>query len=327
MPMTTSGKIQKSELRYVESHSPGHGYAPARASGVNGSIQLSLDGIWRFRYCQGLRDLTAGFEAMDFDDAHFDDITVPSSWQLVGVPGPPRYGSPAYTNVAYPFPVDPPRVPDRNPTGEYRRHFNAVRTSHYPPDPRFLDLCDEYGLLVIDECDLETHGFALVNWRNNPSDDPRWQSAYLDRIQRTVERDKNHPSVIMWSLGNESGTGRNLEKMAEWIRGRDPSRLIHYEGEPDACYADVYSRMYTGYDELDAIGRHAEAVTADSEHDEHRRRLPMILCEYGHAMGNGPGGLGEYQALFDTGELRRLGRRPCTRRPWTSGAPRPTTTS
>lgn len=121
--MTTSGKIRKSELRYVESLSPGHGYAPARASGATGSTRLSLDGTWRFRYCQGLGELTAGFAAVDFDDAHFDDITVPSHWQLAGVPGPPRYGSPAYTNVVYPFPVDPPRVPDRNPTGEYRRHF------------------------------------------------------------------------------------------------------------------------------------------------------------------------------------------------------------
>ncbi len=180
-----------------------------------------------------------------------------------------------------------------------RHNINAVRTSHYPPDPRFLDLCDEYGLLVIDECDLETHGFAFAGWRDNPSGDPRWRPACLDRIERTVERDKNHPSVIMWSLGNESGTGGNLEQMAGWIRGRDPGRLIHYEGEPDAFYADVYSRMYAGYEELDAIGRRQEAVTADPEHDEHRRRLPMILCEYGHAMGNGPGGLAEYTELFD----------------------------
>ena len=89
-----SGKSQKSELRYVESLSPGDGYAPARAWRAHGSIQLSLDGLWRFRYGQGLGDLTAGFEAIDFDDGHFDDITVPSSWQLAGVPGPPRYGSP-----------------------------------------------------------------------------------------------------------------------------------------------------------------------------------------------------------------------------------------
>jgi hypothetical protein len=100
--MTTSGKINNSELAYVESLSPGDGYAPARASGAIGSIRLSLDGTWRFRYGHGLEDLTPGFEATDFDDAHFDDITVPSHWQLAGVPGPPRYGSPAYTNVTYP---------------------------------------------------------------------------------------------------------------------------------------------------------------------------------------------------------------------------------
>jgi beta-galactosidase len=180
-----------------------------------------------------------------------------------------------------------------------QHNINAVRTSHYPPDPRFLDLCDEYGLLVIDECDLETHGFALAGWRSNPSDDPRWLPACLDRIERTVERDKNHPSVIMWSLGNEAGTGRNLEQMAGWIRARDPGRLIHYEGEPDAFYTDVYSRMYADYGELDAIGRHQEPVTANPEHDEHRRHLPMMLCEYGHAMGNGPGGLADYAELFD----------------------------
>ena len=515
-----SGLHQLSDLSYVESFSPGSGYTPARASGARGSVQFSLNGTWKFRYSQG--DLTPGFEATNFDDSRFDDITVPSCWQLAGLPGSPRYGAPAYTNVTYPFPVDPPHVPDGNPAGEYRRRFtlprdwdfggaavvrfdgvdscfavfvngaavghsqgsrlvrefdithlvrpednviavrvhqwsagsyledqdmwwlsgifrgvtlinepagavrdffvhadydaghgtgilrvetsapavlsvpelgiagaeagtehcvvvepwsderprlydavltspggeigfrvgfrrievragqiqlngnaiqfrgvnrhewhpetgrsldegtmradivlmkrhniNAVRTSHYPPDPRFLDLCDEYGLLVIDECDLETHGFAFAGWRSNPSADPRWRPACLDRIERTVERDKNHPSVIMWSLGNEAGTGRNLEQMAEWIRGRDPARLIHYEGEPDAFYTDVYSRMYAGYDELDAIGRRQEAVTANPEHDEHRRRLPVILCEYGHAMGNGPGGLAEYAELFD----------------------------
>ena len=88
-----------------------------------GSARLSLNGTWKFRYCESLRDLTAGFEATDFDDSGFDDIAVPSCWQLAGVPGPTRYGAPAYTNVTYPFPVDPPRVPDRNPTGEYRRRF------------------------------------------------------------------------------------------------------------------------------------------------------------------------------------------------------------
>ncbi|HEY7816062.1 MAG TPA: glycoside hydrolase family 2 TIM barrel-domain containing protein, partial [Nakamurella sp.] len=182
-----------------------------------------------------------------------------------------------------------------------RHNINAVRTSHYPPDTRFLDLCDTYGLWVVDECDLETHGFALAGWRNNPSDDPAWLPAYLDRAERMVARDKNHPSVIAWSLGNESGTGQNLAAMAEHIRGRDPSRLIHYEGDHEACtYVDMYSRMYIGYDELEAVGRRAEPATADAEHDTRRRALPFIACEYGHAMGNGPGGLREYQDLYES---------------------------
>ena len=117
-----------SDLSYVESFSPGQGFAPARASQAAGSAQLSLDGTWKFRSCESLRDLTPGFEATDFDDSRFDDIAVPSCWQLAGVPGPPRYGAPAYTNVTYPFPVDPPHVPDANPAGEYRRRFTL------PPD-------------------------------------------------------------------------------------------------------------------------------------------------------------------------------------------------
>ena len=104
-----------------------------------------------------------------------------------------------------------------------RHNLNAVRTSHYPPHPAFLDLCDEYGLWVIDECDLETHGFTEQNWRDNPVDDDRWTPALLDRAARMVERDKNHPSVVIWSLGNEAGTGRGLTAMAEWIHGRDGS--------------------------------------------------------------------------------------------------------
>jgi len=180
-----------------------------------------------------------------------------------------------------------------------RHNINAVRTSHYPPDPRFLDLCDRYGLWVIDECDLETHGFAFDAWRGNPSDDPAWRDAYLDRAARMVERDKNHPSVIAWSLGNEAGTGANLAAMAAWIRGRDPSRLIHYEGDHENCsYTDLYSRMYTGLAEVAATGHRMEPRTADPRYDAHRRGLPFLLCEYAHAMGNGPGGLLDYEELF-----------------------------
>ena len=181
-----------------------------------------------------------------------------------------------------------------------RHNVNAVRTSHYPPDPAFLDLCDTYGLWVVDECDLETHGFAFGDWRGNPSDDPAWRDAYLDRAERMVERDKNHPSVIMWSLGNEAGTGANLAAMAAWIRERDGSRPVHYEGDHENCsYADVYSRMYAGLAEVAAIGHRQEPGTADPAHDAHRRGLPFLLCEYAHAMGNGPGGLSDYQELFE----------------------------
>ncbi len=162
-------------------------------------------------------------------------------------------------------------------------NVNAVRTSHYPPHPRFLSLCDEVGLYVIDECDLETHGFFDVGWRHNPTAEEAWEEACLDRMRRMVERDKNHPSVILWSLGNESGSGRNLAAMAEWARARDPSRPVHYEGDP-SC-SDVYSRMYASHAEVDEIG--------------HRHDRPFVLCEYAHAMGNGPGGLAEYDALFE----------------------------
>ncbi|MCL8014944.1 glycoside hydrolase family 2 TIM barrel-domain containing protein [Streptomyces sp. AS02] len=181
-----------------------------------------------------------------------------------------------------------------------RHNIDAVRTSHYPPHPDFLDLCDEYGLWVIDECDLETHGFFRTDWRGNPSAEPLWRAAYLDRMRRTVERDKNHPSVIMWSLGNESGTGDNLRAMAEWTRDRDPSRPIHYEGDWNSTYVDVYSRMYADTEEVGLIGRRAEEPLTDAEADAHRRAQPFVLCEYAHAMGNGPGGLSEYQELFDT---------------------------
>ncbi|MCM4076030.1 glycoside hydrolase family 2 TIM barrel-domain containing protein [Paractinoplanes hotanensis] len=180
-----------------------------------------------------------------------------------------------------------------------QHNINAVRTSHYPPDPYFLSLCDRHGLYVIDECDLETHGFQPVGWRGNPSDDPDWAGVYLDRMRRMVERDKNAPSVVMWSLGNEAGWGRNLAANARWARERDTTRPIHYEADEECESVDVYSRMYPTYDKLEAIGRHAEPALADPARDRRRRGLPMIMCEYGHAMGNGPGGLADYEAVID----------------------------
>ncbi|MEV0481051.1 glycoside hydrolase family 2 TIM barrel-domain containing protein [Streptomyces sp. NPDC050508] len=175
-----------------------------------------------------------------------------------------------------------------------RHNINAVRTSHYPPHPDFLDLCDEYGLWVIDECDLETHGFTEQAWRDNPVDDDRWTPALLDRAARMVERDKNHPSIVIWSLGNEAGTGRGLTAMSEWIHGRDDSRLVHYEGDINCRDTDVYSRMYADHAEVERIGRDLDGGT------HKRRQLPFILCEYAHAMGNGPGGLADYQRLFES---------------------------
>ncbi|MDT0322433.1 glycoside hydrolase family 2 TIM barrel-domain containing protein [Streptomyces millisiae] len=183
-----------------------------------------------------------------------------------------------------------------------RHNINAVRTSHYPPHPAFLDLCDELGLWVIDECDLETHGFVELGWRGNPVSDERFTPALVDRARRMVERDKNHPSVVIWSLGNESGSGPGLGAMAAWIRERDPARSLHYEHDHDFPDSDFFSRMYASHEEVERIGRREEEPLPDPELDAHRRSLPFLLCEYAHAMGNGPGGLADYQRLFTTYE-------------------------
>ncbi len=181
-----------------------------------------------------------------------------------------------------------------------RAGVNAIRMSHYPPHPRLLELTDELGFWVIDECDLETHGFVVAGWRNNPSDDPRWRDAFIDRIQRTVERDKNFASVIIWSLGNEAGTGENLAAMSEWVRQRDPSRPVHYEGDAVAAYTDVYSRMYPNLMEIEAIAGSTGMITACGPIEAARvRSKPFLMCEFAHAMGNGPGGMTEYDDLVE----------------------------
>ncbi|WP_306214753.1 glycoside hydrolase family 2 TIM barrel-domain containing protein [Actinoplanes sp. RD1] len=174
-----------------------------------------------------------------------------------------------------------------------QHNINAVRTSHYPPHAGFPDLADELGFYLVLENDLETHGFVVRDWKGNPSDDPAYREAVEDRMRRTVERDKNHPSVLIWSLGNEAGTGANLDTAAIWTKDRDPDRLVHYEGDRRSRHVDLYSRMYALTDEVRAIG-----AFEDTDGDEHRRTLPFVLCEYAHAMGNGPGGLTEYQELF-----------------------------
>jgi beta-galactosidase len=180
-----------------------------------------------------------------------------------------------------------------------RHHVNAVRTSHYPPHPHFLDLCDVHGLYVIDENDFETHGFEPLGWKGNPTDDPRWEEVLVDRVTRMVRRDAHHASIVLWSLGNEAGSGRNLAKMAAAIRGLDGSRPLHYEGDWSSADVDVYSRMYPSFDELDQIAVREEAPLTDGVLDARRRAMPFVLCEYAHAMGNGPGGLSKHADLVD----------------------------
>ncbi|WP_054023822.1 glycoside hydrolase family 2 TIM barrel-domain containing protein [Bacillus sp. FJAT-28004] len=173
-----------------------------------------------------------------------------------------------------------------------QHNINAVRTAHYPNDPRFYDLCDEYGLYVMEETDLETHGFELLGNISKLSDDPAWQEAYVDRIRRMVERDKNHPSVLFWSLGNESGFGCNFRAMSEWCKQNDPTRLIHYEEDREAEVCDIVSTMYSSLVKMEGFGQMVE------------HPKPHILCEFAHAMGNGPGGLKLYFDMFDA--YRRL---------------------
>ncbi|WP_299036967.1 glycoside hydrolase family 2 TIM barrel-domain containing protein [uncultured Pseudokineococcus sp.] len=180
-----------------------------------------------------------------------------------------------------------------------KRHgVDSIRTSHYPPHPRLLDLMDEMGFWVVLENDLETHGFEPNGWRGNPSDDPAWEAAYLDRVARTVERDKNHACVVLWSLGNEAGTGRNLAASAAEVRRRDASRPVHYEGDHAGEYTDVYSRMYPTLPEVEAIGSGDGPVRWTTPAQAAAvRSMPFVLCEYVHAMGNGPGAVAEYEEL------------------------------
>jgi beta-galactosidase/evolved beta-galactosidase subunit alpha len=166
-----------------------------------------------------------------------------------------------------------------------RHNVNAVRTAHYPNDPRFYDLCDEYGLYVLDETDLECHGMERLDHVEHPADDPRWENEFVDRMERMVERDKNRPSVVVWSLGNESGYGQNHEAMAAACRDIDPERPIHYERDVDLEVSDLVGQMYPGLERVDEL-------------HEDNPGVPLIFCEYAHAMGNGPGGLADYQSAF-----------------------------
>ena len=172
-----------------------------------------------------------------------------------------------------------------------QNNMNCVRTSHYPPDQRFLDLCDEYGLYVIDEADIECHGVVPVSHYDLIATDPAWTRQFVDRGLRMLARDRNHACVISWSLGNESGYGIVHEKMAEAMRREDQSRPIHYERDAKAETADFYSQMYTT----------VEDVIKEGEKEDPK---PFFLCEYAHAMGQGPGNLEDYwQAIYASPRL------------------------
>ena len=189
-----------------------------------------------------------------------------------------------------------------------RHNINAIRTSHYPNAPWFLQMCSEFGFYVIAEADIETHGMATkrLNYSMecyaDAADDPQFALAILDRVRRSVIRDKNNAAAVIWSLGNESGWGENFEAAGRWVKSYDPSRLLHYENfltyhkarKPDFSMLDFYSRMYAPLDSI-------EDYFNGGELDENLggERKPYILCEYIHAMGNGPGDAEDYQALIE----------------------------
>ena len=193
-------------------------------------------------------------------------------------------------------------------------NINMIRTSHYPNDPRFYELCDLLGFYVCNETDLETHGMHIFKLKDRATswayltDGEDWREAYVDRVQRMFERDKNHASVLMWSLGNESGMGRNQEHMANYVHARMPDAIVHCEDvtralrneyyeerkldpknavRKDVNWVDVESRMYPDV---------AEILSYHLKHKDSKK--PLFLCEYSHAMGNGPGDLEEYWQLI-----------------------------
>ena len=186
-------------------------------------------------------------------------------------------------------------------------NINCVRTSHYPPPPKFLEMCNEIGLYVVLETDIETHGFIRrypnvgdfydVESGDWPCSKPEWLNEYIERMQRAVLRDENQPSVIMWSTGNESGHGANHAEMVKWLRSRDDDRLVHCEDASRRCEVeqnyvydkntDLHSNMYASFEKLEELAENEEI------------NIPVFLCEYAHAMGNGPGDVFEYNEIFD----------------------------
>ena len=170
-------------------------------------------------------------------------------------------------------------------------NINAVRTSHYPQQELWYEMCDKYGLYLVDEADIESHGIGYDK-DVTIADKPEWAAAHLNRMQRMVERDKNHPSVIIWSMGNEAGDGNNFLNGYKWIKGRDATRPVQYERAEKSTNAterhtDIWCPMYARIEEI-------EAYAKDKKNDR-----PLIMCEYAHAMGNSTGNLQDYWDVIE----------------------------
>jgi len=165
-----------------------------------------------------------------------------------------------------------------------QNNINTVRTCHYPDDPYWYDLCDKYGLYVIDEANIESHGMGYG--ARSLAKDPIWEKAHLDRVKSMLERDKNHPSVIIWSMGNEAGDGVNFAACYNWIKSSDLSRPIHYERAGQGSNTDIYCPMYASINYIEKYGMKPQ-------------EKPLILCEYAHAMGNSTGNLQDYWDVIE----------------------------
>ncbi len=174
-----------------------------------------------------------------------------------------------------------------------RNNINTVRTSHYPDDPLWYELCDKYGLYLIDEANIESHGMGYKP-HETLANKPQWKKAHLDRIESMVERDKNHPSVIIWSMGNEAGDGTNFQAASDWIHHRDPSRPVHYERASRRPHVDIVSPMYPKLPYL--------IDYAENHHDR-----PLIMCEYAHAMGNSLGDFQDYWEVIEKYDILQGG--------------------
>lgn len=191
-----------------------------------------------------------------------------------------------------------------------QHNFNAIRSSHYPNAPYFYQLCDKYGFMVVDEADIEAHGPVMIyrkedtdynrfkRWNEKIADDPAWEASILDRVELMVRRDKNRPSIVMWSMGNESAYGCNFEKALKWTKEFDPSRITQYESaryrnydvEYNYDHLDIYSRMYPSLEEI-------------REYLKNDASKPFLLVEYCHSMGNGPGDFEDYFELIYENDL------------------------